>query len=513
MEGEEIDTTSPVEGASATSSSSSASTLAAASDGGTNTNSSGSIQHADDETRASNITAAATKPPPAKLHKCSIRGCKFGNNPNEPTQTCDATNCDRKIHYQCFEHIIKRKNKEKIEELGLDEEHMEGKGFCTLACFKRYASSVEAGERWHNDGKRGKGDQNCSENLLVRLFLSNNVQYGRFRDPVPLKKTDICQLWADKINSYGVQVERTAHQVQCHVEAIEKQMRAAIDFADSETGVGLQETDPDSWDRAILLKCKFYHQLKPVFIERAGMTPSATTNDILDGSSSSDSDSSDSNSSDSDNSDGEAEFSDNGDDDYDSDDGRQQKKKKQQKKPTIDLTKTGEDSSSSDDDNDEQLQQLSGDSKVSSSTKKKPTKQQRRKKTVKKRSSKGKTKKNTAKTPRKKQSGKQSGETTDDLLRQLLVMRAKEMEDRKRRREERKEREAAKRKRVKSGDYDLSNYDQFIELGEKFNKICAVYGGDRVRAAMQFPEFAETTLLTDEEKNKLHDMQQLQHLV
>jgi len=347
---------------------------------------------------------------------------------------------------------------------------MEGNTFCTLACYKRYAQAGAAGASWHNDGKNGKNDQNCSENLLIRLFLSDPDKYANFRDPTPLTKKDICQQWADQINSHGVQMKRTAKQVQNKVECIERQMRVAIDFADSQTGVGLQESDPDSWERAIMLRCKFYHELREVFIERAGMMPSATTEDII-GDSSSDSES-----------DSDVSYA----DDTCSE--------------PVDLT--------NDDDKD-------GDQSGGSSTAPSSTKKKRRKEitAMKDKSPKGKAKRTKSKSSKKKATaeGKHPrGPTTDDLLRQVLQMRKEEMEESKKRRQKRKEHEEEKRKRTKFEDYDLNNYEQFVQLGEMFKKICNVYDGDKVRAALQFPEFAQGPFLTDEEKHKLHEMQQQQ---
>jgi hypothetical protein len=58
-------------------------------------------------------------------------------------------------------------------------------------------------------------------------------------------------------------------------------MRQAVDFALTATGQGLQEDDPATFEKAILLKCKFWNELSPVFMERANIRPLLTTEDIL----------------------------------------------------------------------------------------------------------------------------------------------------------------------------------------------------------------------------------------
>ena len=427
------------------------------------------------------------RPAQQQHYKCSIRGCKLGKHPT-PMDLCSASeppvdSCDRKIHYQCWMRLVAKKYPEQID---LEDDGITDKGFCTLACYKRYAQASDPGVNWHNDGKNGKKDQNCSENLLVQI-LSNQTEYERFRDPYPDQKKTVCQGFADKINSKGVQVKRTAKQVQSKIEALERAMRLAIDFADSATGAGLQETDPDSFERAIMLKCKFYYELLPVFIDRAGMKPSVTTEDIM-GNSSSDSDS-------------ESGLSD--DDDEDEGKSCQQKKKGQ----LVDLTS----------DNDDVESQSGGGDTASLSGKKHPAKRHRRTSSggsTKKKHRKGK---GNGKGHTKNQSGGSAEDntprekTTDELLRQLMASNIKIMEEKEERRRKRKERKAGgeKKKRKKLADFDLTDYDQFVEVGEKWKRIVAVYDGDKVRAAMQFPEFATATFLTNDEIGKFNE----QHLV
>ena len=100
----------------------------------------------------------------------------------------------------------------------------------------------------------------------------------------------------------------------------------------------------------------------------------------------------------------------------------------------------------------------------------------------------------------------------DNLLRKLLEMQTEEMEDKKKKRKEREKLEQAKRKRTKFEDYDLNDVEQYLELADKFKTLCDRVGGDKVQVCMQFPKFAETYLLTDEEKHEFHERQQRQNM-
>eukprot|EP00970_Alexandrium_tamarense_P000352 scaffold40_cov94-Alexandrium_tamarense.AAC.3 len=68
-----------------------------------------------------------------------------------------------------------------------------------------------------------------------------------------------------------------------------------------------------------------------------------------------------------------------------------------------------------------------------------------------------------------------------------------------------REREQAKENRRKLEDYDLTDCDQWIEFAARFNAIKETFGGDAVRAALQFPRFDETSLLTAEEKREIEN--------
>eukprot|EP00984_Skeletonema_dohrnii_P015621 scaffold6776_cov99-Skeletonema_dohrnii-CCMP3373.AAC.18 len=219
--------------------------------------------------------------------KCSVRGCKLGKNPT-PKDTCAAnalegkTKCLRKVHTPCFEHLVVKGSKGQIPRAD-PEGDLAGKVFCTLGCYKAYMKANTPGTGWGKDGKDGPNDPNCSENLLVKHFLSSERHYGEFRRPPNGQtKIDICTKWAAFINGCGVQKKRTGKDIQNKIETIEKQMKLAYDWSNTQTGIGVKDgTLFGNFDECIKEHCKFWFELIPAFIQRAGMKPLATTDDIL----------------------------------------------------------------------------------------------------------------------------------------------------------------------------------------------------------------------------------------
>jgi hypothetical protein len=106
------------------------------------------------------------------------------------------------------------------------------------------------------------------------------------------------------------------------------------------------------------------------------------------------------------------------------------------------------------------------------------------------------------KTPIRTPTGKRGA--SDQTLETLLSFKLEEMKHKKRKRERKQEKENQR----KLEDYDLNDCDQWIEFAARFNAIKETFDGDAVRAALQFPWFDETSLLTAEEKRNLRTSDQ-----
>ncbi len=267
--------------------------------------------------------------------------------------------------------------------------------------------------------------------------------------------------------------KRSGKDVQNKVTAIEAQMRLAQDFSETSTGQGLQDgSTAGSWDEAVKQKCKYWFLLQPVFGQRAGMKPMVTTEDMLN---SLDDDDSDVSSVDFGNDNGGGFTSSSGfmsSDDEDSSVVEVHAHKKQKKGRNPEGEREEE-------------------------TKKKKT---RTKKTPKKMK---KTNKNGGGSGDKKQTSTQAQRNTDEQLAVLLALKVADAQYKNRMRK--RELERSNRRRLE--DYDLTDCEQWIEFAERFQTIKATLGGCAVRTAVavQFPLFAETSLLTAEEKMKVRE--------
>jgi len=133
----------------------------------------------------------------------------------------------------------------------------------------------------------GKASPNgTSMHFLIKWLLTPG-NYARWRgdkDHQGRKKKETAKEIAAYINDGGVMEERTGVQVQAQMSRLESNMRAAYDFACTETGAGLLETDKISFDEAVRKKCSYYFELQPVMCERASITPKATSDEPMDSS-------------------------------------------------------------------------------------------------------------------------------------------------------------------------------------------------------------------------------------
>lgn len=91
-------------------------------------------------------------------------------------------------------------------------------------------------------------------------------------------------------------------------------------------------------------------------------------------------------------------------------------------------------------------------------------------------------------------------------LGRLIAYKINDMEYKKRKHD--LEEEGNRRKRMKMSELDLTDFEDWMEFAKRFNDVKETVGGSAVHAALQFPEFAETNLLTEEEKIEFDKLQQ-----
>lgn len=111
--------------------------------------------------------------------------------------------------------------------------------------------------------------------------LCQKMAWKRFEGK---EKKHVAAEIAQKMNAAKVRVSRDAKQVMNKIAHIEKSFRSAHDFANSETGQGLKESNWGEFDDAVRSKCPFYFDLLDIFGDRASAKPKATSNESLESS-------------------------------------------------------------------------------------------------------------------------------------------------------------------------------------------------------------------------------------
>ena len=146
---------------------------------------------------------------------------------------------------------------------------------CSVKCAKAAKKSIESGAgdgraTWETDGKNGPEDPLTSMQILMDWW-STPPNYEKYRGKNNSGQTKIkfAADLAEKMKRETVSEDRTAEAVAEQIRTIEKKWREAHNFAESETGAGLQEHDPSSFEEAVLKKCKYYYILKDIMIDRA----------------------------------------------------------------------------------------------------------------------------------------------------------------------------------------------------------------------------------------------------
>lgn len=208
--------------------------------------------------------------------KCARRGCRAPEG--EQLLFCKSVNCRKLFHLSCYEERYGEKN--------WDETIGHGNVVCTKACFDKVKSISARKLTWKDDGKNGPEDPNNSEKLLLDWLLKagNYSLKWKGKKNGGKTKTQIAEMIATTINSTGVKEPRNAKQIMNKIEHLERQFKAAHDFANTETGAGLEENDIGSFDEAVQKHCSMYYDLLPIMGERASAKPKALSHDGLESS-------------------------------------------------------------------------------------------------------------------------------------------------------------------------------------------------------------------------------------
>ena len=208
------------------------------------------------------IATPAVASPIIATTKCNNRSCLSAS---EVSLDCQNPACDKVIHLSCFQ--------EKYGDVFMPK-LKDGQVVCTKLCYKKVAKPPKL--TWCTDGSNGPMDPQSSEWILLDWLLvpGNYMNKWCGKNNGGQTKKKVAADIACLINDAGVCVSRDDKQVQNKVQHFEQQFRAAYDFANTETGQGLQSNDKNSFDDAVRGLCTQYFDLFDVFHDRASSKPS-----------------------------------------------------------------------------------------------------------------------------------------------------------------------------------------------------------------------------------------------
>jgi hypothetical protein len=157
---------------------------------------------------------------------------------------------------------------------------------CSKTCYNKHIAAASRKPNWGNDGAKGPSDPKSSERILLDWLMveGNYANKWRGKDSKGKKKKHIAAEIAAVINAAKVKVVRDGKQVMNKISHIEKSFRLAHDFANTETGQGLKESNWGEFDEAVRRKCPYYFDLLEIFGDRASAKPKVMSHENLDSS-------------------------------------------------------------------------------------------------------------------------------------------------------------------------------------------------------------------------------------
>lgn len=208
---------------------------------------------------------------PAPSMKCAYRSCHIQGA--EKVQ-CGAPGCDRMVHQMCYQGFLLAKHAN-LPMLG------PGVVACRKKCHEKITKAAagernEAGSRkgnWGSDGKGGVADPHTSLKILLDWWMEegNYSRYsGKRNDGV--KKKEFAAKLAAKMSEETLS-QRDSKNVINKINHIEKLFRDAYQWANGQTGQGLQEGDPEGFHNYVTKLCPVYYSLLPIMGERSSTEP------------------------------------------------------------------------------------------------------------------------------------------------------------------------------------------------------------------------------------------------
>ena len=206
--------------------------------------------------------------------KCSRRGCHLP--PSSVIFACSNPACDRAMHLVCCQKFIFGFHNLQPLVSPVPATHAVA---CTKKCYMKVAKTqvmaVETNGATLTIPKH-------SESILID-WLTTQGNYDRYRGSGNggLRKIQFAAMISARIKDAGVRKTRTPKDVQNKIEYVEKCFRCAHDWAHTETGEGLRESDTGTYEEALLRKCPWYFDIREIFEDRANARPLHTTDEMF----------------------------------------------------------------------------------------------------------------------------------------------------------------------------------------------------------------------------------------
>jgi hypothetical protein len=210
--------------------------------------------------------------------KCCVRSC---NIKGAELLLCHAPDCTKTVHLMCFQGLLLKKFK--LDPLP------NGGVVCTKKCYLKAQKELAGGGEdqegrrlgnWDADGLGGPTDSKTSMRILLDWWATEG-NYSKFCGKYNngIKKKEFCLSLAKKMSEETTS-ERDWKNVLNKIQHVERRWREAHNFATSETGAGIHDTDGvSSFEEIVTRKCPYYYDLLEVMADRASSAPKVTSYD------------------------------------------------------------------------------------------------------------------------------------------------------------------------------------------------------------------------------------------
>jgi hypothetical protein len=130
---------------------------------------------------------------------------------------------------------------------------------------------MSAQPTWNQDGGNGLSDPNHSENVLLNWLLVPG-NYDNYRGGDRAERTMLSRGIANLIIREGCSVHRGPIAVRNKIYCFEQAFKRALEWKRSATGAGLEDTDNETYNRILTMKCEHFYALETIMGQRSGVS-------------------------------------------------------------------------------------------------------------------------------------------------------------------------------------------------------------------------------------------------